>query len=123
MDKLFFYNKNKYLNLDIKNSILKIFKRLIISILILIITAFFTPNFSINNFGSLILFSLFLSLIDTAVLSYSGFEKNKIVSFIFGSFLAIVFFYILQIFISGFKISWISIILGSLLFGFIDYLI
>ena len=123
MDKLFFYNKNKYLNLDIKNSILKIFKRLIISILILIITAFFTPNFSINNFGSLILFSLFLSLIDTAVLSYSGFEKNKIVSFIFGSFLAIVFFYILQIFVSGFKISWISIILGSLLFGFIDYLI
>lgn len=123
MDKLFFYNKNKYLNLDIKNSILKIFKRLIISILILIITAFFTPNFSINNFGSLILFSLFLSLIDTAILSYSGFEKNKIVSFIFGSFLAIVFFYILQIFVSGFKISWISIILGSLLFGFIDYLI
>ena len=75
----------------------QIIGRLIAAAIILAITAFFTPGFQINNFWSLAVAAVVLTVLDYLIVT--------------------------QYFVAGYSISWVASIIGALIYGVIDYFI
>ena len=74
--------------------------RFVAAAVVLAITAFFTPGFTINNIWS------------------SPFGKGFV-----GFVLSAVVLYVTQFFVAGYAISWIAAIIGALVYGVVDYFI
>ena len=91
----------------------QIIGRLVAAAIVLAITAFFTPGFSISNIWSLALAAIVLT-----GLHASPFGKGFV-----GFVLAAVTLYVTQYFVAGYSISWIAAIIGALIYGVIDYII
>ena len=114
-------------NLNISSSsgstFFQIFKRLITAAVILAITAFFTPGFSINNIWSLALCAIALSLIDYSINKNTKIESSPFGKGFVGFALAAITLYLTQFFVSGYPISWLAAIIGGLIYGVVDYFI
>ena len=82
------------------NTAWQIIGRLVVSAIVLGITAFFTPGFSINNIWSLAVGKGFVGFV-----------------------LAVITLYVTQYFVAGYSISWMAAIIGALIYGVIDYFI
>lgn len=97
--------------------------RLVTAAIVLAITAFFTPGFSINNIWTLAISAVVLTIIDYLIVKFTGLEATPFGKGFVGFILAAVTLYVTQYFVAGYTISWIAAIIGALIYGIIDYII
>ena len=101
----------------------QIIGRLVTAAIVLAITAFFTPGFTINNIWSLAIAAIVLTLIDYLIVKFTGLDATPFGKGFVGFILAAVTLYVTQYFVAGYSISWIAAIIGALIYGVIDYII
>lgn len=97
--------------------------RFVAAAIVLAITAFFTPGFSINNFWSLALAAIVLTVIDYLIVKFTGLHATPFGKGFVGFVLAAVVLYVTQYFVAGYSISWIAAIIGAIIYGIVDYFI
>lgn len=105
------------------NTALQIIGRLFAAAVILAITAFFTPGFTINNVWALILAAVVLAIMDYIIAKFTGLHASPFGKGFIGFALAAVTLYLTQFFVSGYSISWMAAIIGALIYGVVDYFI
>ena len=101
----------------------QIIGRLVVAAIVLGITAFFTPGFSINNIWSLAVAAVVLTVIDYLIVKFTGLHASPFGKGFVGFVLATVTLYVTQYFVAGYAISWMGAIIGALIYGVIDYFI
>lgn len=101
----------------------QIIGRLIAAAIILAITAFFTPGFQINNFWSLAVAAVVLTVLDYLIVKFTGLHASPFGKGFVGFALAAIILYVTQFFVAGYSISWIAAIIGALIYGVVDYFI
>ena len=97
--------------------------RLVTSAVVLAITAFFTPGFSINGFWTLAIAAVVLTVIDYLIVRFTGLHASSFGKGFVGFVLAAVTLYAAKFFIAGYTVSWMAAIIGALIYGVIDYFI
>ena len=105
------------------STVWQIVGRLIVSAIVLGITAFFTPGFSINNIWALALAAIVLTVMDYLIVRFTGLYASPFGKGFVGFILAAVTLYLTQYLVAGYSISWIAAIIGALVYGVVDYLI
>ena len=97
--------------------------RFVTAAIVLAITAFFTPGFTINNIWTLALAAIVLTIMDYLIVKFTGLEATPFGKGFVGFILAAVTLYVTQYFVAGYSISWIAAIIGALIYGVVDYII
>lgn len=97
--------------------------RLVTSAIVLAITAFFTPGFSINNVWTLAIAAIVLTIIDYLIVKFTNLQASSFGKGFVGFVLAAVTLYVTQFFVAGYTVSWMAAIIGALIYGVIDYFI
>ena len=97
--------------------------RLIASAVVLAITAFFTPGFTINNIWALAIAAVVLTVMDYLIVKFTGIEASPFGKGFVGFALAAIILYVTQFFVAGYSISWMAAIIGALIYGVVDYFI
>lgn len=105
------------------STVWQIVGRLIVAAIVLGITAFFTPGFSINNIWALALAAVVLTVMDYLIVKFTGLHASPFGKGFVGFILAAVTLYLTQFFVAGYSISWMAAIIGALIYGVVDYLI
>lgn len=105
------------------NTVWQIIGRLVVAAIVLGITAFFTPGFSINNIWALGLAAIVLTIMDYLIVKFTGLHASPFGKGFVGFILATVTLYLTQFFVAGYSISWMAAIIGALVYGIVDYLI
>ena len=105
------------------NTVWQIIGRLFVAAIVLGITAFFTPGFSINNIWALGLAAIVLTVMDYLIVKFTGLHASPFGKGFVGFILATVTLYLTQFFVAGYSISWMAAIIGALVYGIVDYLI
>ena len=103
------------------STVWQIVGRLIGAAVVLAITAFFTPGFSINNIWTLATATVVLTAIDYLVTRFTGLHASPFGKGFVGFALAAITLYVTQFFVAGYSISWMAAIIGALIYGVIDY--
>ena len=101
----------------------QIIGRLVTAAIVLAITAFFTPGFTINNIWTLAIAAIVLSIIDYLIVKFTGLDATPFGKGFVGFVLAAVTLYVTQYFVTGYSISWIAAIIGALIYGIVSYII
>ncbi len=105
------------------NKSIQFIGRLIASILILGVTAFFTPGFTFANWWMLAISIVLLALIDFLISTFTKLYFHPIVKFIIGAILAAIALFLVQYFAIGYAVSAFSICLGAIVYGLVDYML
>ena len=105
------------------STVWQIVGRLIAAAVVLAITAFFTPGFSINNIWALAISALVLTVMDYLIVKFTGLQAMAFGKGFVGFVLAVVILYATQFFVAGYSISWMAAIIGALIYGVIDYIL
>lgn len=105
------------------NTVWQIIGRLVVAAIVLGITAFFTPGFSINNIWSLAIAAIVLTIIDYLIVKFTGLHASPFGKGFVGFVLAVITLYVTQYFVAGYSISWMAAIIGAIIYGVIDYFI
>lgn len=105
------------------STVWQIVGRLVAAAIVLAITAFFTPGFSINNIWALAIAAVVLTVIDYLIVKFTGLHASPFGKGFVGFALAAVTLYVTQFFVAGYSISWMAAIIGALIYGVIDYFI
>ena len=105
------------------STVWQILGRFIASAVVLAITAFFTPGFSINNIWTLAIAALVLTAADYLIMKFTGLQASPFGKGFVGFALAAIILYVTQFFVAGYSISWMAAIIGALIYGVVDYFI
>ena len=105
------------------NTFVQVILRFITSAVILAITAFFTPGFTISNIWALALAAVVLTVIDFLLIKFTRLHASSFGKGFVGFILAAVVLYVTQFSVAGYSISWIAAIIGALIYGVVDYFI
>lgn len=105
------------------NRSIQFWGRLITSILILGITAFFTPGFTLSSIWILALAIIILTVVDFLIDNFTKLYFHPFIKFIIGFVLAGVALFLVQYFVIGYMLSMLSIFLGALVYGLVDYML
>lgn len=97
--------------------------RFVAAAVVLAITAFFTPGFTINNIWSLALAAIVLTVLDYLIVKFTGLHTSAFGKGFVGFVLSAIVLYVTQFFVAGYAISWMAAIIGALVYGVIDYFI
>jgi len=97
--------------------------RLIAAAVVLAITAFFTPGFTINNIWALAIATVVLAVMDYLIAKFTGIQSSPFGKGFVGFALAAITLYVTQFFVAGYSISWMAAIIGALIYGVVDYFI
>lgn len=103
------------------STIWQIVGRLIVSAIVLAITAFFTPGFHIANFWTLVAAAIVLAVIDYLIVKFTGLQASPFGKGFVGFVLSAIVLYVTQYFVAGYTISWMAAIVGALIYGVVDY--
>ncbi|MBP3830781.1 MAG: phage holin family protein [Clostridia bacterium] len=95
--------------------------RLIAAAVVLAITAFFTPGFTINNIWALAIATVVLAVMDYLISKFTGIQASPFGKGFVGFALAAITLYVTQFFVAGYSISWMAAIIGALIYGVVDY--
>ena len=101
----------------------QIIGRLIASAVVLAITAFFTPGFTIDNIWALAIAAIILTVADYLITRFTGLQASPFGKGFVGFALAAIVLYVTQFFVAGYSISWFAAIIGALIYGVVDYFI
>ncbi len=96
-----------------------IIARFITSAIVLAITAFFTPGFEISSFWTLVLAAVVLTIMDYLINMVIGIDASPFGRGVIGFVVSAIILYATQFFVSGYSISWISAIVGALIYGIV----
>ena len=105
------------------STVWQIVGRLIASAIVLAITAFLTPGFTINNIWTLAIAAIILTIMDYLIVRFTGLHASPFGKGFVGFALAAITLYVTQFFVAGYSISWIAAIIGALIYGVVDYFI
>lgn len=105
------------------STVWQILGRFIASAVVLAITAFFTPGFSINNIWTLAIAAIILTVADYLIMKFTGLQASPFGKGFVGFALAAIILYVTQFFVAGYSISWMAAIIGALIYGVVDYFI
>jgi uncharacterized membrane protein YvlD (DUF360 family) len=105
------------------STVWQIVGRLVTASIVFAITAFFTPNFSINNIWSLAIAAIVLTVMDYLIVKLTGLHVSPFGKGFVGFALAAITLYFTQFFVAGYSISWMAAIIGALIYGIVDYII
>lgn len=105
------------------STVWQIVGRLVTAAIVLAITAFFTPSFSINNIWTLAIAAIVLTIMDYLIVKFTGLHASPFGKGFVGFALAAITLYLTQFFVAGYSISWMAAIIGALIYGVIDYII
>lgn len=97
--------------------------RLVVGAIVLAITAFLTPGFTIAGIWSLLLAALVLAGLDYLVSRLLGVNATPFGKGIIGFILAAAIIYITQFFVAGYAVTFWGAIIGALIYGVIDLII
>lgn len=97
--------------------------RLIVAAVVLGITAFLTPGFSIDGIWALIIGAIVLAVLDYLIAKLIGVEASPFGKGIVGFITAAVIIYATQYFVAGFNVTIWGAIIGALIFGIVDAII
>ena len=95
--------------------------RLVVAAVVLAITAFFTPGFTINNIWALAIATVVLAVMDYLIAKFTGIQASPFGKGFVGFALAAITLYVTQFFVAGYSISWMAAIIGALIYGVVDY--
>ena len=109
-------------NEGVMSTIGQMLGRFIVASIILGITAFFTPNFSISNIWALGLAAIVLTVMDFLIVKITGLNAIAFGKGFVGFVLAAITLYATQFFVAGYSISWFAAIIGALIYGVIAYI-
>lgn len=116
-------NSQSETNQNAGSSIWQIIGRLVTAAIVLAITAFFTPGFTINNIWALAFAAIVLSILDYLITKFTGIGASPFGKGFVGFALAAITLYVTQFFVAGYSISWLAAIIGALIYGVVDYFI
>ena len=105
------------------STVWQIVGRFVASAVVLAITAFFTPGFTINNIWTLAIAAIVLTIADYLIMRFTGLQASPFGKGFVGFALAAIVLYVTQFFVAGYSISWIAAIIGALIYGVVDYFI
>ena len=91
-------------NYSRSNTFAQVILRFVTSAVILAITAFFTPGFTINNIWALALAAVVLTVIDFLLVKFTGLHASAFRKGFVGFVLAAVVLYATQFFVAGYSI-------------------
>ena len=114
-------NSSKTQSNNTMGTVGQIVGRFIVAAIILGITAFFTPGFSINNIWALAISAIVLTVMDYLIIKFTGLHASPFGKGFIGFALAAIILYVTQFFVAGYAISWMAAIIGALIYGVIDY--
>ncbi len=97
--------------------------RLITSILVLGITAFFTPGFTASSIWILALVVVILTTVDFLIDNFTKLYFHPIIKFIIGFVLCGIALFLVQYIVIGYMLSFFSLFLGALVYGLVDYML
>ena len=103
------------------STVWQIVGRLVTAAIVLAITAFFTPGFSISNVWALAAAAIVLTIIDYLIVKFTGLHASAFGKGFVGFVLSAVVLYVTQYFVAGYTISWIAAIVGAIVYGVVDY--
>lgn len=115
-------NSNTQDNSNTMGTFGQIVGRFIVAAIILGITAFFTPNFSISNIWALALAAIVLTVMDYIIVKITGLQAVAFGKGFVGFVLAAITLYATQFFVAGYSITWFAAIIGALIYGVIAYI-
>ena len=108
-------NSNTQDNSNTMGTFGQIVGRFIVAAIILGITAFFTPNFSISNIWALALAAIVLTVMDYIIVKITGLQAVAFGKGFVGFILAVITLYATQFFVAGYSITWFAAIIGALI--------
>ena len=114
-------NQTRSQSKDGISTVWQVIGRLIASAVVLAITAFFTPGFTIDNIWTLIVAAIVLTVIDYLITRFTGLNASSFGKGFVGFVLAAITLYVIQYFVAGYTISWMAAIIGALIYGVVDY--
>ena len=94
--------------------------RLLLTAVILAITSFFTPGFTISGLWSFILAAIVISVLDYLVESFMGVDASPFGRGIKGFVIAAVIIYVTQFLVPTMSVSIIGALLAALAIGILD---
>lgn len=97
--------------------------RLVLTAVILAITSFFTPGFSISGIWSYLIAALVISILDYLVEAFMGVDASPFGRGIKGFFIAAIILYVAQFFVPTMAVSIVGAILAALAIGILDAII
>lgn len=103
--------------------ITQILVRLVAATVVLGITAFFTPGFTIAGIGPLFVSAIVLTALDYLVNLISGVNAAPFGRGIVGFIAAAVIIYVTQFFVVGYSVTMIGAVIGAIIYGIVDYLL
>ena len=106
-----------------RNKIPQFVGRLITAIIVLGITAFFTPGFTASSIWMVALAVLLLTVFDFVISTFTALFTHPIVKGIIGFVLCSITLYVVQYVVTGYGISWIAALLGALVYAIVDYML
>ncbi|MBQ9280519.1 MAG: phage holin family protein [Clostridia bacterium] len=112
-------DNNKAKNSSNQMSVGSIIARFITSAIVLAVTAFFTPGFEIASLWTLLLAAVVLAVMDYLINMVIGVDATPFGRGIIGFVVSVVVLYATQFFVAGYTISWISAIVGALIYGIV----
>ncbi|HOQ36472.1 MAG TPA: phage holin family protein [Acetivibrio sp.] len=110
------FNNARVENFNITHFII----RLVVGAIVLAITAFLTPGFSITGFWPLIISAVILAALDYLVLRFLGVNATPFGRGISGFILSAAIIYITQYFVAGYSVTLLGAILGAVIYGIVD---
>ncbi|WP_346879242.1 phage holin family protein [Clostridium sp. UBA7791] len=102
------------------NSILRWAGRLILVAIILGITSFLTPGFSIYGLWSYLIAAVVITVLDYFVEAFMGVDASPFGKGIKGFIIAAVIIYVAQFLVPNMRVSFLGAILAALVIGVID---
>lgn len=102
------------------NSLLRWGGRLVIVAIILCLTSFFTPGFSIRGMWSYLIAALVISALDYLVESLMGIDASPVGKGAKGFLIAAVIIYLAQFLVPNMRVSIIGALLAALVIGVLD---
>ena len=114
-------NSQSETNQNTGSSVWQVVGRLIAAAVVLAITAFFTPGFTINNIWALAIATVVLAVMDYLISKFTGIQASPFGKGFVGFALAAITLYVTQFFVAGYSISWMAAIIGALIYGVVDY--
>ncbi|ACO83874.1 phage holin family protein [Clostridium botulinum] len=94
--------------------------RLIVSMVVLSVTAFFTPGFTISGFWAVLLAAVIISAIDYLVERLMGVDASPFGRGLKGFVISAIIIYLTQFLVPTMRVSIVGAIIAALVIGVID---
>lgn len=97
--------------------------RFIVASIVLGITAFFTPGFTIDGLWPLLIGATIIAIMDFLILKLIGVNASTFGRGFSGFILSAIIIYLTQFFVAGYSVSFWGALIGAIVYGVVDAII